>query len=48
MYSSICMVYFYGVLVGFLVVDLEIGERKYIKTIIFSIKYIYNCQIFLF
>jgi hypothetical protein len=31
---------FYGVLVDFLVLDLEIGERKYIKTIIFSLKYV--------
>jgi hypothetical protein len=37
------MVYFLGAFCGInriLVLDLEIGERKYIKTIIFSLKYV--------
>jgi hypothetical protein len=32
---------FYVVLVVFLALDLKIGERKYIKIIIFSLKYMY-------
>jgi hypothetical protein len=41
LYSSIFMIYFLGFLwsiSSFLVLDLEIGDRKYIKIVIFSIK----------